>query len=341
MFKKINKKRKIGFILIVCLVALLIYIFLALKVFNNYPVKIDLKHRAGEFGVTFSKKYCEELGLNWQEAYVAILDDLKVRYLRLPAYWDEIEKEKGVYDFKDFDYMVDLASLREAKLIINLGRRQPRWPECHSPSWVNKESTEEARTSLLKVMKETVLRYKDNPNVINWQVENEAYLGTFGVCPAFDPIFLQQEVDLVRSLDSRPILITGSGEMSLWHNEKAMGDVFGTTMYRIVYNSWAGYVKYFFPQGFYHFKAQLAGIDPAETLIIELQTEPWVAQGKMIYLTEEQKNKTMSVPQFKANLQYAINEDFKQIYVWGVEWWYWEKLYGNSQYWEIGKTLFN
>lgn len=336
-----TKKKKIVLIVIAIFLAILIYVALSLKVFNHFPSKIDLKHRSGEFGATFSKKYCEELGLNWQETYLAILDDLKVRNLRLPAYWDEIEKEEGVYDFEDFDYMVDQATIRNSKIIVNLGRRQPRWPECHSPAWINKKSNEAAQLSLLKLIKETVLRYKDNSNVVNWQVENEAFLGTFGVCPPLDKNFLQQEVDLVKSLDSRPIIITASGEMSSWANEVELGDVFGTTMYRVVYNSWAGFIKYPFPAMFYHFKAHLAGVDPAESLIIELQTEPWVPQGKMIYLTREQIDKSMSVEQFKANLQYALNAQFGHVYVWGVEWWYWENLYGDSEYWNIGKTLFN
>jgi hypothetical protein len=336
-----TKKKKIILIIATIFVALLVYAYLSLKVFNHFPSDINLKHRSGQFGATFSKKYCEELGLNWQETYLAILDDLKVRYLRLPAYWDEIEKDEGVYDFEDFDYMVDQASLRDAKLIINLGRRQPRWPECHSPAWINKKSTEEAQLSLLKLVKETVLRYKDNSHVTNWQVENEAFLGTFGVCPPLDKTFLTQEIDLVHSLDSRPVIITGSGEMSSWRNEISAGDIFGTTMYRVVYNSWAGYIRYFWPASFYNIKAYLAGTNPAKSLIIELQTEPWVPQGKMVYLTTDQINKSMSVDQFKANLQYAINAQFGQIYVWGVEWWYWENLYGNSEYWNIGKTLFN
>ncbi len=339
-----NKKKKINLLVgigISALVILGVYLFLALKVLNNFPSKITLEHRSGEFGATFSKKFCDELGLDWKETYVAILDDLKVRYLRLPTYWDEIEKDEGVYNFADMDYMVNQASNRDAKMIVTLGRRQPRWPECHSPAWVNKKSTEESRADLLKVMKAIVLRYKDNTHITNWQVENEAYLGTFGVCPTFDPEFLQEEVDLVRSLDSRPIIITGSGEMSSWRKEVKMGDVFGTTMYRVVYNSWAGYVKYIFPTSFYDIKAYLAGTTPQKSLIIELQMEPWVDQGKMIYLTTEQINKSLSIPQFKANLQYALDTDFDQIYVWGVEWWYWEKLYGNQQYWNIGKTLFN
>jgi len=336
-----TKKKKIILSVIAILMAILIYVVLAVKVLNHFPNKIDLKHRSGEFGATFSKKFCEELGLNWQETYIAILDDLKVRNLRLPAYWDEIEPDEGTYNFKDFDYMVSEADARDANLIITVGRRQPRWPECHSPAWINNKSTELAQDSLLKVIKETVLRYKGDTHVKNWQVENEAFLGTFGVCPAFDKNFLQKEVDLVRSLDSRPIIITGSGEMSMWRNEKQMGDVFGTTMYRVVYNSWAGYVRYFFPSSFYNLKARLAGINPSDALIIELQTEPWVPQGKMIYLTVDQINNSMSVEQLKANLQYALNVHFKQVYVWGVEWWYWQKLYGNPEYWNIGKTIFN
>ena len=336
-----SKRKKIILIIVSLLIALGIYIILAIKVLNHFPSKITLEHRPGEFGATFSKKFCEDLGLNWKETYIAILDDLKVRYLRLPAYWDEIEPGENSYDFADFDYMVDQASARDAKLIITVGRRQPRWPECHSPAWINNEDITIAQANLLSAIKTTVLRYKDNSHVVNWQVENEAFLGTFGVCPEFDKNFLDQEVALVRSLDSRPIIITGSGEMSSWKQEAATGDVFGTTMYRVVYNSWFGYVRYFFPSDFYRFKAWLAGIDTSKALIIELQTEPWVPQGNMTYLTTAQINRSMSVEQLKANLQYAINVNFKQTYVWGVEWWYWQKLYGNPQYWSIGKIIFN
>lgn len=341
MFKKNSKRKKIWQIILAVIIALFVYVVLAVKVFHHYPMIVNLEHRPNEFGATFSKKYCEELGIDWRETYLAIIEDLGVDYLRLPAYWDEIGKEEGSYDFEDFDYLVNQATTRDVKLIINLGRRQPRWPECHSPAWINNKTTAKSHVALLSLIKETVLRYKDNPNIINWQVENEAYLGTFGVCPELDEGFLQQEVDLVRSLDSRPIIITGSGEMSLWRQEKKMGDVLGVTMYRVVYNSWAGYVRYFFPTSFYRLKAYLAGDKPENVLNMELQMEPWVPKGKMIYLTQNQINKSMSIDQFKANLQYAINTGFKQTYVWGVEWWYWQKLYGSEEYWKIGKSMFD
>lgn len=341
MFKNFFKERKKTKIILGVIIFLFVYLVLAIKVLPHFPLKINLNHRSGEFGATFSKKFCIELGLNWQETYQAILDDLQVRYLRLPAYWDEIEPIEEQYDFKDLDYLVDEASAREAKIIITLGRRQPRWPECHSPAWINTKSVPKSQADLLEAIEKTVNRYKNNPNILYWQVENEAFLGTFGVCPEFDYNFLEREVALVRSLDSRPIIVTGSGEMSMWKKEKEMGDILGVTMYRVVYNSWAGYVRYFFPTSFYRLKAYLAGVNPKDVLNMELQTEPWVPKGKMIYLSLDELNKSMSVDQFKANLQYAINTGFKQTYVWGVEWWYWQKLYGNPEYWTIGKTMFD
>ena len=335
------KRKKIILIIAAVFTVILLYIVLSFKVLNHFPNKIDLKHRSGEFGATFSKKFCDELGLNWKDAYLSMLDDLKVRYIRLPAYWDEIEKTEGVYDFEDMDYMINEAGLRQASLIITLGRRQPRWPECHTPAWNNKNTPAQSEANILRMIKDVVLRYKDSSSVKEWQVENEAFLGTFGVCPPLDENFLNQEISLVKSLDSRLVIITGSGEMSSWKKEAAAGDIFGTTMYRVVYNNWFGYVRYFFPSYFYNLKAKMAGISSDELMIIELQTEPWVPQGKMIYLSERQINKSMSIDQLKANLQYAINVNPKQIYVWGVEWWYWQKLYGNPEYFEIGKLLFN
>lgn len=334
----LNKKK---WIFVILIASLLVLLGLSVKVFDNYPHEITLNHKDGEFGITFSKKFCEELGLDWKETYQASLDDLKARYIRLPAYWDEIEISENQYSFEDLDYMVNEASARDAKLIITMGRRQPRWPECHSPAWSNKKSLSESQAHILRLIEETVVRYKDNDNILYWQVENEAFLDTFGVCPPLDKEFLKKEIELVRSLDSRKIIITGSGELSSWKEEGKLGDIFGTTMYRVVYNSWFGFIRYPFPSSFYKLKAKWAGISDDRAMIIELQAEPWVPKGKMVYLSQDDIDKSMSTEQFKANLQYSMNVGFKQIYTWGVEWWYWQKLYGDPQYWEIAKNIYN
>ena len=54
----------------------------------------------------------------------------------------------------------------------------------------------------------------------------------------------------------------------------------------------------------------------------------------------EEMAESMNIDQFKANIQFAINVDFAQTYLWGVEWWYWQYKNGNPEYWEIAKGLF-
>jgi hypothetical protein len=55
------------------------------------------------WGATFSQKHAQDLGLDWQETYLSILDDLQVKHLRLIAYWDLIEPENNQYHFDALD----------------------------------------------------------------------------------------------------------------------------------------------------------------------------------------------------------------------------------------------
>lgn len=326
---------------LIVIIGLFISLIYCLKIATHYPLDQDLEYRPGFFGVTFSTKFSDELGLDQKETYTAILDELKVKNIRIPVYWDELEKNEGVYDFTNYDYLINEGEKRNVKFIISIGRRVPRWPECHSPAWLNRKSDVEAQTLTLDMLKAVVNHYKDRSSIEYWQVENEPFLGTFGVCPPLDQNFLEREFELVRSLDSRKIIITASGELGNWKKEASIGDIFGSTLYRVVYNSWFGFIRYPLPTAYYKIKAKIAGLIPERLMVLELQAEPWVPEGNMIYLTTNDINKSMSVDQFKANLQYSINLNFQRTYIWGVEWWYWQKKYGNPQYWQIAEKIFN
>lgn len=307
---------------------------------NYYPVKRNLEHRPDFFGVTFSKKFCELIGLDWKEAYQAVLDELKVKYIRIPIYWDEIEKNEGIFDFSDNDYLLAIGEQQGAKFVVAVGRRLPRWPECHAPEWINIKKTEEMQAATLKMIETVIKHYQNRDSIEYWQIENEPFLSTFGVCPALDEDFFRREVDLVRSLDNRPIIITGSGELGSWKKEAKIGDIFGSTLYRIVYDRLFGYLKYPLPTSYYHFKAWLANLEQERLMILELQAEPWAPRGVLTDLTAAEINKTMSLKQFQKNIQYAINLNYSRNYLWGVEWWYWQKKYGSSEYWDLAKKLF-
>lgn len=337
---KINAKRTRRIITFVVLVLFFLSFIYFFKIANNYPRKQDLKHEPDFFGVTFSTKFCSEIGLNWQDVYLATLDDLKVKEIRLPIYWDEIEKEPGVFDFTKYDYIINEGEKRGVNFIINIGWRLPRWPECHAPSWVNSETLESTKAKVVRMLIATVKHYKDYDSIVAWQLENEPYFNEFGVCPPIDEWFFEKELEVVRSLDDRPVMISATGELSLWRKEAKLADIFGSTLYRVVWNEWLGYLRYPLPSWFYRFKAYLAGVPKEERVIIELQAEPWVPKGSIIYLSDKEAAKSFDLKQFEANLQFAINTKFNKAYLWGVEWWYYKYKNGDPKYWELAKTLF-
>lgn len=325
-------------ILIIVAIALLsAWLF---KVAKNYPLRQDLNYRSGYFGVTFSIKMARELGLDWKETFGAIIDDLKVKNIRLPIYWDQIAPRRDEYDFANYDWILDEGKIRNVEFVLDVGYRLPRWPECHAPAWTLNQTKDFREAEILKMIKTVVLRYRDRGEVEYWQIENEPFLNVFGECPQSDLSFLQEEIDLVRSLDSRPILISASGELSWWQKESKVSDIFGTTLYRVVWGPYTGYVRYPLPAIFYRLKANLAGIPQEKRVISELQAEPWVPSGSMKDITEAEAQKSFNLKQFKANAQFGINVNFQKAYLWGVEWWYKKFKDGETQYWDFAKTLF-
>lgn len=298
-----------------------------------------------EFGVSFSSKYSEQLGLEWKEAYAAILDDLGAKKLRLASYWDDIEKEQDMYNFEDLDWMVAQAAERDAEIILSLGERQPRWPECHTPDWAQKLTKDAKNIEIHEFIRETVNRYKDSPAVIMWQVENEPFLRVFGECP--DPITqeeLEKEISLVRELDnSRNILVTDSGELSLWYPAITYGDVFGTTLYRTTWNKYLGYWDYFFiGPSWYRVRAALYKRTPENIIISELQAEPWFPDIAPVDAPLEEHFKSMTPERLNKIISFTEKTNFGEAYLWGVEWWYWLKeVHGDDKFWEIGKNLLN
>lgn len=296
-----------------------------------------------ELGMTFSLRYAQALGLNWQETYLALLDDIGVKKIRLPVYWDLVEAEPGQYDFRDIDWQMAEARKRNVEVILTLGQRVPRWPECHIPAWAQGDENQR-KSALLRFMTKTVERYKDDDALALWQVENEPFLLFFGICPPFDKELLDQEIALVKSLDpTHPILLTDSGELSLWVSAAKRGDVFGTTMYRNIWSPKAGgYFTYPVGPNFFRAKEFLVRLltNQKKLIVIELQAEPW-ASGWVADASLEEQFRTMDENKLRENVEYAKRVGFPEIYLWGGEWWYWMKTKKDyPALWETGRELF-
>jgi hypothetical protein len=330
MTKKIIMKIKKCYIIIIIVSVLIVGGVFCLSRSTADP------NRPISWGVTYSQDFAERLGLDWRQAYLAILDDFKIKKIRLIARWSKIEPMENKFDWADLDWQVAQAAAQNVKIILAVGHKVPRWPECHQPEWV-----EDRRTALLKYIEAVVNRYKDNPAIEIWEVENEPFL-PFGECPPLDVELLDEEIALVKGLDQRPVLVTDSGEISLWFRAAARGDIFGTTMYRWVWNQYLGSYEYPIPPGFFRAKVRIMRWFVGQGkpfIVIELQGEPWT--HKQIYeISLGDQLSLMSLDRFAEIIDYAKQTGFDEYYLWGVEWWYSMKTKHNQPgYWEYVKNL--
>ena len=94
-------------------ILLIILLVLAVAVFESYLLMLRFerieKTKPTEWGVSFSPVQAERFGSDWRQNYLALLQDLKFKNIRIPVYWDKIEKSPGSYDFSEVDWKIGRA----------------------------------------------------------------------------------------------------------------------------------------------------------------------------------------------------------------------------------------
>ncbi|HRH23746.1 MAG TPA: beta-galactosidase [Candidatus Magasanikbacteria bacterium] len=286
-----------------------------------------------QYGISFSSQHAAWLLSDWKQVYQEMLSDLKPPFIRLSVDWDQVEKKEGTYDFSDIDFMMNEAGKQNVRVLLAFGQKTPRWPECHLPSWIEEKTRDEYLDKLYAYVSTTVSRYKDHKALEYWQVENEPYIKfDFGSCERFIIDAIDQEISIVRSKDDmHNIVVTDSGELSVWYPAAKKGDIFGSTMYRIVTTPKGNVFTYdWMPAGWFKARAQVYGLSSSTFFISELQAEPWLHTGDVSSTPIETQFETMSTVQMKKNLEFARHTGASRAYLWGVEWWYWIKYTHND-----------
>jgi hypothetical protein len=295
-----------------------------------------------KWGVTFSKLQAESLELDWRLAYYKTINELPIKVVRMPIYWTDVETRPGVYDFSDYIWMVNEAHKNNIEIVPVLGRRVPRWPECHTPKFYSNLEETEIQDKILSLINAEINHFKNYANIKKWQIDNEPFLDVFGECPNFDENFYKKELALVKNLDNRQILITESGELSSWLKGGKLGDILGVSMYRQTWNKNWGYFRYPIWPVYYFFKAQIVKqITGVENIInTELQVEPWAINHDFTQTELFDQFYSMDLPQVKENIKFAKRSGLQEVYLWGVEWWWWLGQKHNMwEYWEYAKTI--
>ena len=297
-------------------------------------------------GVSFIPDYASSLGLDPKTTMDAIINDLHVKQFRLVSYWSDIEPTPGHYDFSMLDWEFSQAAKAHASVTLAIGLRQPRWPECHAPAWVNTAGLESSWVPELDSFMTTVInRYKNNPALASYQLENEFFNKGFGQCYNFDRSRLVSEFNLVKKTDpNHPVIISRSNNYLGLPIGSPRPDISAISVYRRVWSPPIGrYFEYPFPAWYYAF---LAGANEIltgkDSILHELQAEPWPPNGESITnSTLAEQNKSMNAKILTANINFAKATGMRTIDLWGAEYWYYRdvKLHDPSL-WNTAKREF-
>ncbi|HET6924504.1 MAG TPA: beta-galactosidase, partial [Candidatus Saccharimonadales bacterium] len=184
------------------------------------------------FGISFSLKQCRNFGVDQLKALDWLLAQGWRRF-RLTSYWDEHEPEQGTYDFKALDAQIRRITEAGGVFTLCLGARQPRWPENHWPNWAWLTTKGKRTEALLRYLEVVVDRYRDEPALIGYQLENEALLKSFGKRAEVDRPRLRAEFALIKRLDPvRPVIMSTSTSWGI-PLRQPIPDIVGFSYYHV------------------------------------------------------------------------------------------------------------
>ena len=113
-------------------------------------------------------------------------------------------------------------------------------------------------------------------------------------------------------------------------------------MYREVYTAEYGHWRYPIGPNFFKIKRKMIEwlADQPNAIVIELQGEPWV-KGWTTHAPLAAQLASMNADILKDNVEFAKKTGVSEVYIWGVEWWYWMRVsHNDSSLWETAKVMF-
>lgn len=304
------------------------------------------KGKPHTLGVTFVPDYAQSLGVDPKSTMDALISDLHVRQFRLTSYWSDLEPSPGQYDFSQLDWQFQKAEAAHASVSLAIGLRQPRWPECHMPSWAASEPMSQWQPQLEAFMRAVISRYKHSPSLKSYQLENEFFLNNFGTCTDYSRSRLLSEFNLVKQADpSRPIIMSRSNNFPGWVLGQPRPDLIGMSIYRRVWdgNVTHRYFNYPLPSWYYSFLAGMQKmLTGKDSVVHELQAEAWPPHGKSIpEISLAEQNKSMNAARLTATVAFGRQTGMPSIDLWGSEYWYYRKvILHDPSVWNAAKTAF-
>jgi hypothetical protein len=318
-----------------------------------------------QVGISFSPPRAAYLGLDYKAAFKR-LEALHFRVIRLSTYWDQVDRE----GYDQLDWLMSEARKSHQPIALTVGMKALGWPEFFIPASampisglrqgqdVASDST--FRGAALSFVADTVLRYRDNPALIAWQVENEPFNRAGPQRLWIDAEFLRDEIASVRQLDEhhRPLIVNAFSHFNLVFDQASArqgfdfrqwlgfdadsaerdglsvlgrGDVLGLDVYTAIGYQFLGRDHMSHADGDWPDRLarvrDLARKQGKQAWITEAQAEPWEASD--LSYADPKSTSPKAIRGIFDNLKDA---GFTTVLFWGSEYWLWRADQGDSRW---------
>jgi len=317
-------------------------------------------------GISFSERRAEYYGLDYQVAYRELLSK-HFSVIRLSTYW----KYDLASNFRELDWMMRESAAANQDVILSVGMKGLGWPEFYFPDYLLDQSfgsgadlgsKQKLDDATLEFIRGVVIRYKDNPSLLAWQVENEPLNHAGDSCWLIDPQFLAKEVGVVKGADTRKVVVNafthfnmsvdwvsnnGCGAASIISfiqggavEDKALsvlgsGDTLGLDVYTVLADKNQG-INRADSDWASHAGDIQASADRQEkrAWATEVQAEPWINS-----LKEGDNNPNLLPKDLVKEVQQLKAQGFSYLLLWGAEYWLRQRDLGNSSWLETVQVI--
>jgi hypothetical protein len=325
-----------------------------------------------QVGISFSPRRAAYLGLDVRSAFTR-LEAMHFRVIRLTAYWDQIDQD----GYGELDWMMSEAKHAGQPIALTVGMKGLGWPEFFIPDSMmpaaglvqgqDVASDSSLRDATLSFVSDTVLRYRDNPALIAWQIENEPFNRAGPKRLWIDAEFLKDEITRVRQLDGheRPLIVNAFSHFNLVFDQASArqgfdlrqwlgfeadsaerdglsvlsrGDILGLDVYTAIGYSLLGqdhmsHADSDWPDRLARVR-DLVRKQGKQAWITEAQAEPWESATNSS--AEPKSTSPQAIRSIFANLKDA---GFSTVLFWGSEYWLWRAEQGDPRWIDTMKAI--
>ena len=325
------------------------------------------------YGVSYSFEQAGWYGLDPRTSYVNLLDQVKVDWVRMSFFWDQMTDSSGNFNknFDDLKRAVGEANKRKVKVIIALGVKTPYYPEYHLPKDIAGQIkfgetinlSHPISAKILDADKKVVEALSHLDNIMAWQVENEPFLANINNWKV-DKDLLTAEVEVVRGADTRnrPVILTSVAPTLFDSSYKSLykilkpGDILGVNAYfktqgvnlfsfsffvKEVNVGWPNWLDW--PvQSWIGFSVnfgklrQEANQRDIKLWVLEMQSEPYIRT-----LDEAKKNLAYKPEDILKADRYLKSSMVESVGLWGAPFWQYRQKNADSSWIETVQNLVN